>query len=109
MSGRGPDQTTAKSKYVKPLREQYDQIEAEHRNSDHGFKKSYQEVGKPKTLDHNVMDDYVKQPPHNNPDLPPRDYLTQDNEREPLPPNTVEAKSVEEIQARLDKIEKGQK
>ncbi|KAK7453546.1 hypothetical protein VKT23_001432 [Stygiomarasmius scandens] len=36
----------------------------------HGFKKATQEVNKPPVTDHNINDEYMKNPPQNIPDVP---------------------------------------
>jgi len=100
MSGSGPSTNDSSSKYTKPLRQEYES--QQHNNSDAQFKKTHQVVGKPGLTDHNVMDDMIKSPPKNIPGDPAGDGIVGDgSSNETEQPNTVEAKPVEEIRARI--------
>ncbi|EPQ54592.1 hypothetical protein GLOTRDRAFT_43526 [Gloeophyllum trabeum ATCC 11539] len=50
-------------------------IEA-HNDESKTFKKAFQEVGRPATTDHNINDEYMRDPPNNTGDAPTTDRKT---------------------------------
>lgn len=103
MSGKGPSVPDVQSKYTKPLAKELEHGR-QHNDSDAQFKKTTQVVGKPGLTDHNHNDDAIKNPPNNHGDAPRDTTVGSDAERNAandVQPNTVEAKPVDEIKARI--------
>ncbi|CAD6567483.1 MAG: hypothetical protein CYPHOPRED_001768 [Cyphobasidiales sp. Tagirdzhanova-0007] len=70
--------------------------------TDDGFKKTTQVVGKPQATDHNIADDYVKNPPRNIPGDSRDDRTLGTGVDNPVQvADTVEAKDPKEIEARI--------
>merc|ERR1711939_407367 len=103
--GRGAEQNLhagSESRHTKAMAEEYEK--AKSNTTDDKFKKTHQVIsGKPQVTDHNIADDYIKNPPRNLPGDPSGDHTIGTGEEEAAPQaDTVQAKDPSEIQARID-------